>query len=147
MSAPGPEALRAIRAWVRLERCFDAFNADLRRRYGVTGAQLAMLRIVADQRPVTLRSLRSQLALHPATIGQLVDRVVERGLLTRRPGRGDARQRELNLSRTGDRLLSRAPIAGPVRLRAVQVEPARLARLAAAFEDAVVLFGLQEWAL
>jgi MarR family transcriptional regulator, temperature-dependent positive regulator of motility len=36
-------------------------------------------------------------------------------------------------------------VAGPVRLRTVPADPERLRRLAAAFDDAVELFGLKEW--
>jgi DNA-binding MarR family transcriptional regulator len=143
---PPGEPVVAIRAWLRLQRSFDAFNAHLRARYGITGAQLAMLRIVAEQESITLRKLRTQLELHPATIGQLVDRIVERGLLTRTRGTSDSRERELAISPRGRRLLARAPVAGPVRLRWVRADPERLDRLTQAFRDAVILFGLEEWA-
>jgi DNA-binding MarR family transcriptional regulator len=142
---PDADALRAIRAWVRLERGFDTYNQALRRRHRVTGAQLAMLRIVAEQEPVTLARLRSQLAMHPATIGQLIDRIVRLGLLSRRRAGGDGRVRELTLTARGRRLLARTPLAGPVRLRAMPADRARLRRLAAAFHDAIQLFGLEEW--
>jgi len=147
VAGPTPEALRAIRAWFRLERCFDSFNAYLRQRHDITGAQLAMLRIVAEQEPVTLQQLRTQLVMHPATIGQLVDRIGARGLLTRRRAQPDARRRELRLTPAGRRLLASAPLAGPVRLRLERVDRARLNRLARAFEDAVVVFQLEEWAV
>jgi hypothetical protein len=42
--------------------------------------------------------------------------------------------------------MARAPLAGPVRLREIETEPARLDALKAAFEDAVDLFGLAEHA-
>ncbi|HEX2647680.1 MAG TPA: MarR family transcriptional regulator [Candidatus Dormibacteraeota bacterium] len=138
--------LAAIRAWLRLQRSFDAFNLHLRDTYGVTGAQLAMLRIVAEQEPITLRMLRAQLEMHPATIGQLVDRIVARGLLTRTRGRSDSRERDLAISASGRRLLRRAPLAGPVRLRTMAADATRLERLAEAFRDAVILFGLEAWA-
>ena len=90
MESPPPPPLEAVRAWLRLDQAITAFNRHLRDRHGVTGAQLAMLRIVAE-RPVTLAELRAGLAMHPATLGQLID------------------------------------------------------RLAAAFDDAIDLFGLKEW--
>jgi len=138
--------VQAVRAWVRLDRAFDGFNAYLEKAHGITGAQLAMLRIVAEQQPVTLHSLRAQLVMHPATIGQLIDRVVRRGLLARRPAAGDSRRRELLLTQAGRSLLAAAPRAGPVRLRTARADPERVRRLAAAFDDAVILFGLEEWA-
>jgi hypothetical protein len=48
------------------------------------------------------------------------------------------------ITEAGRELMARAPVAGPVRLREVDHDPARLDRLKAAFEDAVDLFGLGE---
>ena len=44
----------------------------------------------------------------------------------------------------GRELMSRAPIAGPVRLRAMDHDTGKLDRLKAAFEDAVEMFGLTD---
>jgi DNA-binding MarR family transcriptional regulator len=96
--------------------------------------------------PVTLADLRRRLTLHPATLGQLVDRLAVRGLVVRTPGADDRRLREVTLTPLGARTLRGAPLAGPVRLRSAVAEPARLRALADAFTDAVTLFGLEEWA-
>jgi DNA-binding MarR family transcriptional regulator len=146
MAGAGPRApqVAAIRSWLRLDQAFTAFNRHLRERHGVTGAQLAMLRIVSE-RPVTLAELRANLAMHPATLGQLVDRLVRQGLLDRRPTDTDRRKRRVEPTEAGWRLLREAPLAGPVRLRHEPARPERLKRLAAAFDDAIDLFGLKEW--
>jgi MarR family transcriptional regulator, temperature-dependent positive regulator of motility len=143
-SVPLNAQLPAIRAWLRLDQAFSAFNSHLRERHGVTGAQLAMLRIVAE-RPVTLADLRASLAMHPATLGQLIDRLARQGLVERRPSTADRRKRMVEPTDAGRRLLVEAPLAGPIRLRHVAVDPDRIQRLAAAFEDAIELFGLKEW--
>ena len=142
---PPAAALRAIRAWVRLEQAFAAFNRHLRATTGLTGAQLAMLRIIAELAPVTLAQLRSRLVLHPATLGQLVDRLVAKGLVTVAPDPADGRRRLVGPTGQGRRVLAEAPMAGPVRLRTVPAEPARLTGLADALDDAVELFGLGSW--
>lgn len=121
-----------------------AFNRHLRQHHGVTGAQLAMLRIVAEQ-PVTLADLRLRLAMHPATLGQLIDRLARQGLVDRRPSPSDRRRRLVEPTSAGHSLLAEAPLAGPVRLRYLDADGNRVERLAAAFEDAVELFGLKEW--
>lgn len=141
---PGGVPLAAIRAWLRLDQAFVRFNRHLRERHGVTGAQLAMLRILSE-RPVTLAELRQSLAMHPATLGQLIDRLVRLGLVDRRSSPDDRRKRLVEPTLRGRQLLTAAPLAGPVRLRYQRADPARLSRLAAAFEDAVELFGLKEW--
>ena len=139
-------AITAVRAWLRLERSFDGLNVYLKDRYRITGLQLAILRIIGESESTTLYALRAQLAMHPATIGQLVDRVVKRGLLSRKRAANDSRLRELTLTARGRRLLEEAPVAGPVRIRSARADKGRLRRLAAAFDDAVSLFGLEEWA-
>ena len=141
---PGGAQLAAIRGWLRLDQAFARFNRHLRERHGVTGAQLAMLRILAE-RPVTLAELRRSLAMHPATLGQLIDRLARLGLVDRRSSPDDRRKRLVQPTSTGRRLLAAAPLAGPVRLRYQPADRDRLNRLAAAFEDAVELFGLKEW--
>jgi MarR family transcriptional regulator, temperature-dependent positive regulator of motility len=139
-------AIRAIRAWVRLDAAFAGFNRHLRAEFGVTGAQLALLRIVAEQDETTLAALRRRLVLHPATLGQLVDRLAVRGLVDVGQAPADRRSRRVAATDAGRRLLAAAPLAGPVRLRARPAEAARTAALAAALEDAVELFGLTTWA-
>jgi DNA-binding MarR family transcriptional regulator len=143
---PVQEGLDAIRAWVRMDRAFAQFNRWLETEHGITGAQLGVLRIIAEMQPVTLAELRSRLTLHPATLGQLVDRIAARGLVVRGPCATDHRRREVALSALGLRTLERAPLAGPVRLRTATEPPARLKALADALTDAVSLFGLEEWA-
>jgi DNA-binding MarR family transcriptional regulator len=115
-----------------MDRAFAQFNRWLETEHGITGAQLGILRIVAEMEPVTL--------------GQLVDRLAVRGLVVRTPGADDRRLREVTLTSLGARTLRGAPLAGPVRLRSAVAEPARLRALADAFTDAVTLFGLEEWA-
>jgi MarR family transcriptional regulator, temperature-dependent positive regulator of motility len=41
--------------------------------------------------------------------------------------------------------MARAPLAGPVRLREIETDPARLDALKAAFDESVELFGLTDY--
>ena len=141
---PAPQ-LAAIRAWWRLDQAFARFNRHLQERHGVTGAQLALLRILAEG-PVTLSELRARLVMHPATLGQLVDRLARQGLVDRAVSPDDRRRRLVEPTARGWRLLADAPVAGPVRLRTLAGEPERMRRLAETFDDAIELFGLKEWA-
>src|SRR5262245_48094228 len=90
-----PEALAAIRAWTRLDAALAACNRTLDRDHGVTGAQLAMLRLVDEwARPsVPLAVLRDRLVMHPATLGQLLDRLAARHLVDLSPDPADRRRR------------------------------------------------------
>jgi DNA-binding MarR family transcriptional regulator len=140
------QALSAIVAWIRLEQATESFNLALRRRFGITGLQLAILRILAERPSLPLAALRKTLVMHPATLGQAVDELRDRGLCSVWRNPEDRRARLVALTAEGQAILAAAPLAGPVRLRQVAAEPARLERLAAALEDAIELFGLGDWA-
>ncbi|HEY9012083.1 MAG TPA: MarR family transcriptional regulator [Devosia sp.] len=139
------QALSAIVAWVRLDRAVELFNAELKQRFGITGLQLAVLRILGERPQLPLAALRKALVMHPATLGQAIDGLRRKGLCMVRRNPADRRARDIAITPEGAALVAAAPLAGPVRLREVSHDPARLDRLAAALEDAVALFGLEPW--
>lgn len=136
--------IEAARSWTRLNDAMTAFNRQLRAEFGITGGQLAVLRIVAE-RDTTLLELRRRLVMHPATLGQLIERVARMGLVRVDVAEDDRRSRRIRLTAAGGAVIRNAPLAGPVRLRAFPDDP-RAARLAVALDDAIELFGLSEWA-
>lgn len=137
------QALSAMVAWVRLDQALENFSTALRRRFGITGLQLAVLHILAERNASPLAALRRALVVHPATLGQAVEALRLLGLcsVTRNPR--DRRARLVAITPEGLALTLEAPLAGPMRLRQIETEPARLDRLAAAFTDAVALFGIE----
>lgn len=139
------QALSAIVAWVRLDRAVELFNAELKQRHGITGLQLAVLRILGERPQLPLAALRKALVMHPATLGQAIDGLRRRGLCQVRRNPADKRARDIAITQEGEAVVAAAPLAGPVRLREVNHDPARLDRLAAALEDAIDLFGLGPW--
>lgn len=136
------QALSAIVAWVRLEAAIQAFNLSLRRDFGITGLQLAVLRILGERPALPLAALRKSLVMHPATLGQSIDELRVMELVSVSRDARDKRARIVALTDKGRDLMSRAPVAGPLRLRETENDPARLDRLKLAFEDAIDLFGL-----
>ncbi len=140
------QALSAIVALVRLQGATERFNADLRARFGVTGLQLDVLRLCAERPQLPLAALRKTLVMHAATLGQAIDVLRRLGLVTVRTDPKDRRARLVGLTEKGAALVAAAPIAGPVRLRLLDHDTARLDRLATALEDAVDLLGLAAWA-
>jgi len=138
------QALSAIVAWVRLDAAIQNFNQQLRREFGITGLQLAVLRILGERPALPLAALRKSLVMHPATLGQSIDELRTMGLCTVERDSRDKRARLVAITDKGKELMARAPMAGPVRLRAMDHDVAKLDRLKAAFEDAVEMFGLAE---
>lgn len=139
------QALSATVAWVRLERAMAAFEAELKKRFGITGLQLQVLRICAERPQLPLAALRKALVAHPATLGQSIDDLRLRDLVTVRTDPKDRRARVVALTDTGAALVAETPLAGPVRLREIDHDTARLDALKLALEDAIELFGLAEW--
>jgi DNA-binding MarR family transcriptional regulator len=140
------QALSAIVAWVRLEQAFDNLAVELKQRFGLTRLQLSVLQILRERPQLPLAALRKALVMHPATLGQAIDKLRIRGLVTVRRDPEDKRSRIVALTPEGAALIEDAPLTGAVRLRDINVEPMRLQRLAVALEDAVDLFGLDGWA-
>ncbi len=139
------QALSAIVAWVRLERAMAAFEAELKKRFGITGLQLQVLRICAERPQLPLAALRKALVAHPATLGQSIDELRRMDLVTVRTDPKDRRARVVALTEAGTALVEATPLAGPVRLREIDHAVPRLDALKLALEDAIELFGLGEW--
>lgn len=140
------QALSAIVAWVRLEQAFDNLTIELKQRYGLTRLQLSVLQILRERPQLPLAALRKALVMHPATLGQAIDKLRVRELVTVRRDPEDKRSRIVSLTPEGAALIEEAPLTGAVRLRDVNVEPVRLERLALALDDAIELFGVARWA-
>ncbi len=139
------QALSAIVSWVRLERAIDAFQLELKKRHGITGLQLSVLRICAERPQLPLAALRKALVMHPATLGQSIDELRRMDLVTVRTDPSDKRARLVALTDKARQLLAEVPLAGPMRLRDVDHEAPRLDRLKLALDDAIDLFGLADW--
>ena len=140
------QALSAIVAWVRLEHAFESLTLELKQKYGLTRLQLSILQILRERPQLPLAALRKVLVMHPATLGQAVDKLRVRELVTVRRDPEDKRSRIVALTFRGQQLIADAPLTGPVRLRDIVTDPQRLESLAAALEDAIDLFGLDPWA-
>jgi DNA-binding MarR family transcriptional regulator len=75
------------------------------RPLGLTPSQAEVLRVLADHAPLSLNGLGSLLVCESGSSpSRLVDRIVARGLVDRRPGATDGRAVELTLTPEGQRL-------------------------------------------
>ncbi|HET7459567.1 MAG TPA: MarR family winged helix-turn-helix transcriptional regulator [Gemmatimonadaceae bacterium] len=97
------------------------------RQAGISGAQLFVLRQLADAPRGSLSDLVARTLTHQSTVSEVVARLVDRGLVSRRVAADDARRAELALTTRGRALLRSAPpsaqaslVAGFERLTVTQ---------------------------
>lgn len=85
------------RAYFAGKKAFDEALAE----HGLTATQLEVLRRVWQQDGIEQRALQTDMGVTSPTLTGIVDRLVERGLLARRPSTDDARVKMLHLTDPG----------------------------------------------
>ena len=106
-------ALDALRRIVQSLR-ISARAAE--RLHGISGAQLFVLQLLAEDGPHSVGSLATRTYTHQSSVSVVVSRLAARGLVVRRDGADDARRTEVALTARGRMLLRRAPEAAQTRL-------------------------------
>ncbi len=129
-SAPGArDVLDAIR---RIVQALRESSRLAESRVGLSGAQLFVLRTVAESPGVSLNELAERTRTHQSSVSAVVTRLAREGLVQKRAADGDARRVEVRLAPSGRRRLARAPQSAQERLVASvealpRIERARLA--------------------
>lgn len=100
------EVLDGIRRLVRLLRVSARASERL---VGISGAQLFVLQRLAEAGPCSINTLAEQTLTHQSSVSAVVARLIERGLVTRRPSPEDGRRVEVSLAPAGRALLRDAP--------------------------------------
>jgi DNA-binding MarR family transcriptional regulator len=106
-------ALDALR---RIVRALGISARTAERSVGVTGAQLLVLQLLRDSPARSLNEVAEHTFTHQSTVSVVVDRLVTRGLVTRRRSTEDARRLVLTLTPAGHVALRRAPPPAQVQL-------------------------------
>jgi len=123
---------RALAALAQLLASLEAL--DLRRfgDLGLTLSQLRVLHLVRDH-PASCGQIAEHLGITASTATALIDRLVRRGLLQRRPHPGDRRVTDLALSETARGLLPEAAArkGGEIRAAVEELAPVDRDQLAA----------------
>ena len=116
-AAPDRQALTAaLDAIRRIVRVLRQSSARTERELGLGGAQLFVLHQLAAGPAGSVNELAERTYTHQSSVSVVVRRLVEQGLVARRPGAKDARRRELRLTAAGRRLVEHAPLPAQVRL-------------------------------
>jgi DNA-binding MarR family transcriptional regulator len=142
MSTP-QRVLDSLRRIVRLLREGSRTSEDA---VGLSGAQLFVLQKLDPERPLSLNELAARTLTHQSSVSVVVSRLVERGLVQRRPAATDARRLELLPTRRGLALLERAPGAAQDRVIAAvaKLSPQQQRALVASFEALVQALDIDE---
>lgn len=130
----------------RLVRALSASARALPAASGVSGAQLFVLRQIADAPGLSVRELAARTLTGQSTVSEVVTRLVERGLVERATSSTDARQAVLTLTAKGRRATARSKATAQERLTAAldTLEPSEREVLAAGIERWLAAAGLAE---
>ena len=96
--------LEFMRTLWALEHGLNRRSKDMLRRFGVTGPQRLVVRVVGSIGPVTPGQLAKVLHLHPASVTRLAHALERRGFLRRRPDPLDRRRLLLELGPAAPRI-------------------------------------------
>ncbi len=135
-SNPAGRSLNVIRSVVR------ALNLNTRaieQRSGISLAQLFVLEQLAQRPAVSLTDLAERTATHQSSVSVVVQRLVDRGLVSRTRSASDRRFVEIVITDVGREVLTRAPETVQIKLLH------GLARLADAERDRLAAL-LERWA-
>ena len=121
-----PDIYRPLAEFRYLLRKFLRFSKDvLRERAGINPEQyeaLLAVKAFASEDPVTISQLSERLQVKHHSAVNIVDRLVERKLITRQPSEQDRRQRHLQLTEKGEKLIQELASAHFKELRARSAE-------------------------
>lgn len=109
-AAQAASAMQSVR---RIVRALHADSASAERTHGVTGAQLFVLRQLTGADARSMSELAARTSTTASTVSEVVSRLVERGLVARRPSPSDRRRASVALTPAGARVVAEArqPVA------------------------------------
>jgi MarR family transcriptional regulator, lower aerobic nicotinate degradation pathway regulator len=106
----------------RLQQIAVAAFMQSTQDHQLTSVQFAALLALRDAPGIDQRSLGNRIAIDASTIGGVVDRLEDRGLVVRAPSKTDRRAKHLKLSAPGKKLLA-ATIPGVLEAQEMILAP------------------------
>ena len=113
---PAPRTREVLDAIRRIVQALRESSRLAESRVGLSGAQLFVLRTVAELPGLSLNELAERTRTHQSSVSAVVTRLAREGLVQKRTADGDARRVEIRLSPSGRRRLARAPQSAQERL-------------------------------
>ncbi len=105
----GSYELRVLQSLRRIIRAVEIHSRKLSQHYKITGPQLGCLLTLQESGPLTTTGLAKKVYLSPSTIVGIVDRLEEKGLVTRSRSSRDRRQVQIGVTESGAKLVEKAP--------------------------------------
>lgn len=93
----------------RVIRAIDIHSRQLNKQSGLTGPQLMVMQNISQLNAPLVKEIAQEVALSPATVTTIIDRLESRKLVIRTRSKTDKRKVHLSLSEAGQALLSSAP--------------------------------------
>jgi MarR family transcriptional regulator, lower aerobic nicotinate degradation pathway regulator len=104
-----PDLSRALNAVRRMVRGLRSAAEAVERELNISGAQLFVLRELADVPDQSVKDLAAVTMTTHSTVSQVVSQLIAKGLVTRTSDATDRRRARLRLTRQGANLVRRAP--------------------------------------
>lgn len=132
----GVDAGEVVHCLRRLFKGLHEHSKAMQRQAGLSAPQAWALTILAEESGLALGELAERMHAHPSTVSGIVDRLVRRRAVDRRPDPEDRRGVRLSLTPSGRRLLRRSPppIQAGLQRALERMAPRRLRQLRRALE-------------
>ncbi|HXX33541.1 MAG TPA: MarR family transcriptional regulator [Thermodesulfobacteriota bacterium] len=100
------EIMQSLR---RIFKSIQDYSQEVSNKFGITGPQLWVLKIISGNENLSLGELSKRMYLHPSSITGLVDRLEKKGYMLRDRGQEDRRVIKVQLTSEGKKLVRKAP--------------------------------------
>lgn len=133
------DAAEVVKALRQLFKAIQEYSKAIFRKTGLSGPQLWALTVLEEAPDLSLNELSARLFAHASTVSGIVDRLADRGALSRKPDPVDRRGIRLSLTAGGRALLRRSPPPVQIGLRRAleEMPAAQLRQLRRSLENVV----------
>jgi DNA-binding MarR family transcriptional regulator len=100
------EIMQSLR---RIFRTIQDYYQEVFNKFEITGPQLWALKLINQHERLPIGELSKKMYLHPSTLSGVIDRLEQRGYVTRGREEGDRRIVQVCLTSKGKNLAQRAP--------------------------------------
>jgi DNA-binding MarR family transcriptional regulator len=100
---------RVVDGMIRVFYAARQHSQGLKAKYGITAAQLQLLKLLEKQGDLTHSDISERMYLRGSTVSGIIDRLEKRALVRRKRSRVDRRLVSVGLSDAGKKLLSSVP--------------------------------------